>query len=142
MTLYAATVDFTTATSDTLAGSEKTFPEWLAMLINSVMIVAALLLLIYMLWGGIAWLTAAGDSSKISAARDKMTQAVIGIVVLSASIAIFMLVQTILGIEVLNFTGGTPTGTSYSSTTGSTVTTSPRTRRSGTSGFTLRGTDE
>lgn len=121
MTLYAATVDFTSATNDTLAGSETSFPEFIGRMLSAIMVIAALLLLIYLLWGGISWITAAGDSSKISAARDRMTQAVIGIIVLASSLAIFMLVQSFLGVEIFTFGGST------SSSTGSTVTRIPRT---------------
>ena len=135
MTLYAATVDFTTATNTTLPGSETTFPEWIAKIVNGVMVMSALLLLVYLLWGGISWISAGGDSSKIQAARDRITQAVIGIIVLAASIAIFMLLQGFLGISILNFTGGTSSGSTPGTAAGSTVTTTRRT--GGGSGFTL-----
>lgn len=110
MTLYAATVDFTRATNDTLPGSETSFADWLGRTAGAVMVVGAFLLLLYLLWGGLTWITAGGDSSKVSSARDKITQAVIGLIVLAASLAIFMLVQSFLGVEILNFTGGTGSG--------------------------------
>lgn len=107
MILYATAIDLTRATEETLPGSGSTFPEWLSRIAGGVMVIGALLVLIYLLWGGIAWITAAGDSNKVSAARDKITQAIIGLIVLAASLAIFMLVQSFLGVKILNFTGGT-----------------------------------
>jgi hypothetical protein len=111
MTLYAATVDFASvADNSTLAGSESTFGEWIARILNGVMVISVLMLLVYLLWGGISWISAGGDSSKIQAARDRITQGIIGIIVLAATLAIFMLVQNFLGIELFDFTGGTPSG--------------------------------
>ena len=108
MTLYAATVDFTSAANNTtLAASEVSFVEWIIKILNGVLVISALLVLLYLLWGAISWITAAGDSNKIQAARDRMTQAIIGLVVLAGTLALFMLLQKFLGIEAFNFTGGT-----------------------------------
>ncbi len=106
--IYATAINFQdTASNTTLAGSETTFAEWLARIFGAILGVSALLVLIYLAWGAISWITSGGDSSKVEKARDRMTQAVIGIIVLAASTAIFMLVQNALGIEALNITGGT-----------------------------------
>lgn len=106
--LYATAINFQdTATNDTLAGSETTFAEWLARILGAILGVAALLVLIYLAWGAISWITSGGDSGKVQKARDQITQAVVGLIVLAASTAIFMLVQNALGIEILNITGGT-----------------------------------
>lgn len=91
-----------------VSGADQTgagFGNFLGGLLSGVMMIAALLLFFYLIWGGIEWITAAGESGKIQKARDKMTQAVIGIIVLAASVAIFSLVQEFLGIEVINFFG-------------------------------------
>lgn len=82
------------------------FGTWLGSLISITMTVAAILVLLYLLWGGLEWISAGGDSGKIQKARERITQAVIGIIVLSASTAIFIIVQRFLGICVIDF-GGT-----------------------------------
>lgn len=106
--IYATAINFQdTANNSNLAGSETTFAEWLARIFGAILGVSTLLVLIYLVWGAISWITSNGDSSKVQKARDQMTQAVIGLIVLAASTAIFMLVQNALGIEVLNITGGT-----------------------------------
>lgn len=116
--LYATAVNFQdTATNDLLAGSETTFAEWLSRIFGAILAISALLVLIYLAWGAITWITSAGDPANVKKARDRMTQAVIGLLVLAASTAIFMMVQNALGIEVLNITGGTTTG-AESRTTG------------------------
>lgn len=106
--LYATAINFEgAATNNTLAGSETTFAEWLARIFGGLLGVAVLLVLIYLAWGAITWITSGGEAAKVQKARDQMTQAVIGLIVLAASTAIFMLVQNALGIEILNITGGT-----------------------------------
>lgn len=113
--LYATAVNFQdTATNDLLAGSETNFGDWLTRIFSAVLAISALLVLIYLVWGAVGWITSSGDPANVKKARDRMTQAIIGLLVLAASTAIFMLVQSALGIEVLNITGGStaPTGTS------------------------------
>ncbi|PIR60872.1 MAG: hypothetical protein COU67_00240 [Candidatus Pacebacteria bacterium CG10_big_fil_rev_8_21_14_0_10_44_54] len=72
-------------------------------LLNIAMTIAALLVFIYLLWGAIGWITAGGDKGKIETARNKITTAVIGVVVLASVVAIFKVLQLVLGIEVLTF---------------------------------------
>ncbi len=62
-----------------------------------VMVLAALLVLGYLIWGGIEWITSGGDKGKTESARNKITAAVIGIIVLAAAYAIFLLIITFLG---------------------------------------------
>jgi len=72
-------------------------------LINQVLtfvfIIAVLLVFLYIIWGGIEWITSGGDKGKTESARNKITAAVIGLVILLASFAILQLVLQF-------FTGG------------------------------------
>jgi len=72
-------------------------------LLNIAMTISALLVLLYLIWGAIGWITAGGDSGKIETARNRITTAVIGIIVLASVVAIFKVLQLVLGIEVLKF---------------------------------------
>jgi hypothetical protein len=90
----------------TSGSAEGDFGNWLGTLMSAVMVIAAILVLVFLLWGGIEWITSGGDKGKTENARNKITSAVIGILVLAASTAIFMIMQNILGIEALRF-GGT-----------------------------------
>lgn len=80
------------------------FGPMLSSILSGVMIVSALLVLIYLVWGGIEWLTSGGEKAKLEKARNRITQAIIGIIVLAATTAIFMMVQSFLNVEILNFT--------------------------------------
>lgn len=70
--------------------------------LSFVMVVAALLVLMYLIWGGIEWITSGGDKGKTESARNKITAAVIGLIVLAAAYAIFMLVIRFLGFSDMN----------------------------------------
>lgn len=67
-----------------------------------VMVIAALLVFLYLIWGGIEWITSGGDKGKTESARNKITAAVIGLIVVAASYAILQLALTFLGVGGIN----------------------------------------
>jgi hypothetical protein len=79
----------------------KGFADDIGSVINAVlsfvMVIAALLVLLYLVWGGIEWITSGGDKGKTESARNKITAAVIGLIILAASYAIFLLVLNFIG---------------------------------------------
>jgi hypothetical protein len=95
-----------TSISDIEVNAPSGFAENFGSLLNSilslVLVLAALLVLAYLIWGGIEWITSGGDSGKTEKARNKITAAVIGMIILAASFAILQLVLTFLGIGTLN----------------------------------------
>lgn len=64
-------------------------------IVTLVIVVGAVLVLGYLIWGGIDIITAGGDSGKIEKARNKIMFAVIGLIVLASAWAIFTLVLEI-----------------------------------------------
>ncbi|MDA1079877.1 MAG: hypothetical protein O2840_04295 [bacterium] len=64
-----------------------------------VMLIAALLILMYLIWGGIQWISSGGDKGKTEEARNKITSAVIGLIILAAAWAVFLIVLKFLGFE-------------------------------------------
>lgn len=71
-------------------------------LLSFVMIIAALLVFLYLIWGGIEWITSGGDKGKTESARNKITSAVVGLIVIAASFAILTLALNFLGFTDLN----------------------------------------
>ncbi len=67
-----------------------------------VMIVAILLVFAYLIIGGIEWITSGGDKTKTESARNKITSAVIGLIILAASYAIFVLLLKFIGFKDIN----------------------------------------
>ena len=70
--------------------------------LNFVMVLGALLVFMYLIWGGIEWITSGGDKSKTESARNKITAAVVGLIILAASWAILGLVLSFLGVGDIN----------------------------------------
>ena len=64
-------------------------------ILTLVIVVAALLTLFYLIMGAISWITSGGDKGKVEEARNKITAAVIGLLILAAVWAIFQLVFTL-----------------------------------------------
>lgn len=64
-------------------------------------ILAALAVLVFIVWGAFDWITAGGDKEKIAAARKKITNAIIGLVLLSLAAFIISLVGEIVGFNPL-----------------------------------------
>ena len=65
--------------------------------LDFVLVIGALMVFMYLIWGGIDWITSGGDKSKTESARNKITAAVIGLIVLAAAWAILELVLAFLG---------------------------------------------
>jgi hypothetical protein len=64
-------------------------------------IIGGLATLIYFVWGAVDWIMSGGDKEKVSGARKKMTNAVIGLVLLSLSYFLVGLVGEIVGFNPL-----------------------------------------
>ncbi len=92
--------------SDVDVKSPKGFATNFGGLLNGalsfVLIIGALLVLFYLILGGIEWITSGGDKGKTEGARNKITAAIIGLIVLAASWAILTLVLNFLGFRNLN----------------------------------------
>jgi hypothetical protein len=68
-------------------------------LVNIAFIIAIILVFFFLIWGGIEWITSGGDKGKTESARNKITAAVIGLIVLAAAYAILTLTLQLLGYE-------------------------------------------
>lgn len=66
--------------------------------------VAGILLLIYLIFGGFQYLTSAGDPKKAQEAQSKITQAVIGFVIIFASYWIVQMIAAVFGLEAIKQT--------------------------------------
>lgn len=62
---------------------------------------AGILLLLYLLWGGLQLMTSGGDPKAIQSARDKITSALIGFLIVFAAYWIVQIIGSFLGAEAL-----------------------------------------
>ncbi|MFH2118378.1 MAG: hypothetical protein ABII10_01430 [Candidatus Paceibacterota bacterium] len=83
-------------------GFATDFGKLLNGILSFVMVIAALMVFMYLIWGGIEWITSGGDKGKTESARNKITSAMIGLIVVAASYAILTLALNFLGFKDLN----------------------------------------
>lgn len=72
------------------------------------LLIAALALFLYLVWGGLSWITAGPDKNKVEEARSRLTNALIGLTIVASSWAIFLLATTFFGISFSKGTCGNP----------------------------------
>ncbi len=66
---------------------------------------AAVLAFVFIVIGGIQWITAGGDKMAAQSARDRITAAVVGLVIVVAAFGITFIVLTVLGINIFSAAG-------------------------------------
>lgn len=80
------------------------FGNFLSTILTAIMAIAAISVFIFLIWGAFDYINSGGEKGKIDSARNRMTGAVMGLVVLATVLVIFTFIQQILGIELINFT--------------------------------------
>lgn len=65
-------------------------------------VIATLLALAFLIWGGISWITSGGSKEGIDAARKKITYAIIGLVVALLAFFIINTIGDLFGVNLLN----------------------------------------
>lgn len=78
--------------------------QLISALVGTLLIVAALLAFFMLIMGGIQWITAGGDKAGMETARNKITHAIVGLIIVGAAWAVMILIQNFLGVTII---GGT-----------------------------------
>lgn len=81
----------------------------MARLFRILMVLGGLAMLLFFAWGGINWITAGGDKGKVEEAKNRLSNAVIGMIALTATVAIALLLEFVFGFNLLNPTLPGPT---------------------------------
>jgi len=90
-------------TSDQMGAETKTqLGTILSTIVTTLTVIGGLAFVIYFTLGGLKWLTAGGDKTKVSEAQTQMTQGVIGLVAIVAGLFVVGIVGGVLGINFLN----------------------------------------
>ena len=70
----------------------------IAFFIQIILFIGGLAALLYLLWGAFDWINSSGEKEKLTKAQNKMTNAVIGLILMVAAFTIFSFVMgTVLG---------------------------------------------
>lgn len=74
---------------------------YIAQLWRAVVTVGGIAVLIFLIWGGVEWLTAGGDKTRVQTAQQMISNALIGLAVLIGSYALTLFVQGAFKINIL-----------------------------------------
>lgn len=70
--------------------------DLVAFFVNAAFVVAILLALVYLIWGGINWIMSGGDKEKVGAARQKIIAAIVGLILVILAYVILNFVLVIM----------------------------------------------
>ena len=70
--------------------------------ISLLLIVGSLGFFFMLVWGAVTWILSGGDKAGVESAKNKITSALIGFVVLMATFAIIGLIETFFNIKILS----------------------------------------
>lgn len=70
-------------------------------LLSVAIIGGSILLFLYLIMGGVQWMTSGGDKVATQAARDRITAALVGLLIILAVWGVFRVLEAALGISVL-----------------------------------------
>ena len=78
------------------------FPLLIATLWKTAFMIGGIATLLYLVMGGLTWVTAGGDKANSEKAKSMITDAVIGLVIMAGSFALIKFIDSILGTDILN----------------------------------------
>lgn len=89
----------------------------IARLWKTSIIVGSLLLIIYLVWGAIDWISSSGEPDKLKSAKAKLMHAIIGLFILTASYAIVIFLRVLFNFDLLKLAWPSPTSQTNTSQT-------------------------
>jgi hypothetical protein len=79
--------------------------KFLSAAIQLIFMLAGIALVFMILWGAWDWIVSGGEKDKVAAARNKITNAIIGMIILAVSFAIIGVLGQFLGFEFFKIPG-------------------------------------
>ncbi len=64
-------------------------------------VIGGLLLIMYLLWGALSWITAGGDKARVEQARTQITHAIVGFAILAGTVALVTFIGSAFQIDFL-----------------------------------------
>ncbi len=124
-TLLDVAIDFTNnPQTASVQGPFSSAGGFIQIVLQGMIVLGALGVLIFLVWGAFDWITGGGEKGKVDSARNKITGAIIGLIVLASVVAIFNLLGGFLGINLnLNLRPSDVPANNASTTTTTTTTT-------------------
>lgn len=79
--------------------------QLISAVVGTLLIIAALMAFLFLIMGGLQWITSGGDKAAMETARNKITHAIVGLIIVGAAWAVMMLVQNFLGVNIIGSQG-------------------------------------
>ncbi|MBI2028999.1 hypothetical protein HYT02_01140 [Candidatus Gottesmanbacteria bacterium] len=89
-------------------GSLGDFSKLFSGAVQWLLLIGFILAFFYLILGGISWVTSGGDKTNIEAARNKIIAAIIGLVIVASTWALFSLIGGAIGFNILGTEGFSP----------------------------------
>jgi hypothetical protein len=71
-------------------------------MVQGAIVISAILVFAYLIWGGVQWITSGGDKGKTQEARDRITAALVGLAVVASAWAVMLIISYFFGINILD----------------------------------------
>jgi len=68
--------------------------------LNVIIIVAIIIAVFFLVWGGVKWITSGGDKAKVESARNTIIAGIVGLVFVFLAYFLISLVANIFGIDI------------------------------------------
>lgn len=65
---------------------------------SAIVLVAGLATFMYLIYGGVQWISSGGDKGKLEEARSKITNGIIGLAIVASAWAVYLLIDYFFGI--------------------------------------------
>ena len=85
------------------ADAAAKFAGFIAMILKLGIVIAGILSLLYLLWGGVDWIVSGGDKGNIETAKNKITHAILGLSIVAILIAIVIFLNGVLQNDLLKW---------------------------------------
>lgn len=78
------------------------FTDILQKLIQFALVAGGIIFFFMLLWGGVQWIMSGGDKGQTEAARNRITAALVGLVIIFSAWAIASLIKAFFNIDIIN----------------------------------------
>jgi hypothetical protein len=102
LAVASSTIDLKPSTGNFKDLGNLTFPEIISGLIRFTVVIAAIVFFFILVIGGIKWIASGGDKAQTESARNQITAALVGLVIVFAAWAIVALINVFFGIDIFS----------------------------------------
>lgn len=90
------------STGSVIAGEGFTLSSIISTAIAAVLAIAGIIFFFMLIIGGVQWILSGGDKTNTENARNRITSALIGLVIVFAAFAIIQLLDAVFGVSILD----------------------------------------